>query len=371
MITIKNAKTLDGQITDLSLTSSVDQTIEAKGGLLVFPGLIDPHISLGSPTRKNWTFGVESAARGGMITLLDIPSEDSPSDSKKELEEKAQIVDKQLVNLKIPLHYFPYVKGNSEYFEELGAQKKFTIASLLIFTPEERALDGKIWDRIFQIAAWEDLPIVINSRNENAWKQTRFLTPDETLLEKAIYYAERQNTRLYVLNVATQHEIDLIQDARSRSLLIYAETTPQHLFPWEASRADFLWEALNKGLIETIGSGYHIEEQEQERLLWQGANFDFLNPIFLLPLLLTAYHDGKISIENIVRLTRVNLYDIFNLKKKDESFVLVDLEKEQMLQRINKGQTVEMKLRGWPEYTILDGHVFKSTVGGYHLTHME
>jgi dihydroorotase len=371
MITIKNVRTLDGQTIDFHVNSTQEHSFDAKSQLLLFPGLIDPHISLGSPDRENWAFGVESAVRGGVTTILDIPTETSPSASQDELEQKKIAVDKHLADLKIPLHYFPYVQGNSQPIEELGIKKKLALGSLLLFTPDQQVLDERIWNRIFQIAAWEDIPVVINSRNENSWQQARFKSLDETLLEKSIYYAEKQNTRLYVLNIATQNEIDLIQEARSRSMLIYAETTPQHLFPQPLSHADFLLEALNSGVIETVGSGFHVEGEEQERLLWQGANFDFSNPLFLLPLLLTAYHKQKITLENIVRLTRVNVYDIFKLSRKNEDVILIDIEKEQAVQRVSKNQSTELKLKGWPEYVIVQGHLFKSTIGGYHLTHVE
>jgi dihydroorotase-like cyclic amidohydrolase len=364
MITLKGIRTLDGQTIDLSLRSSSDHTLDANGRLLYLPGLIDPHISLGSPSGVNWNFGIESAIRGGVTTALDVPSKDSPCDSAEELEQKKGKVEKGLAELKIPLHYFPYVKGNSDHIEELGLEKKIALGSLLLFTHDEHQLADRMWERIFQIAAWEDLPIVINSNNENSWLQARFKESKETLLEKAIYYAERQNARLYVLNVATAEELDLIQEGRSRSLLIYAETTPSHLFPLKSSQADCLWEALNSGVIETIGSGYHVREEENNRLLWQGANFDFSNPIFLLPLLLTAHHEQKITLENVVRLTRVNVYDIFALERKDEDAVLVDMDKEHIVHRENKGESSEMKLKGWPEYVILQGSLFKTETSG-------
>ncbi len=109
------------------------------------------------------------------------------------------------------------------------------MGNILLFNPDD-SLDDDLWDRIFQISAWEDLPIIINSQSENTWQQVGFKAAGEVFLEKAIYYAERQNTRLYVLNVSTQEEIRLIQNARAKSLLIYAETTLAHL-----SRKDFLW----------------------------------------------------------------------------------------------------------------------------------
>ncbi len=40
-------------------------------------------------------------------------------------------------------------------------------------------------------------------------------------------------------------------------------------------------EALNDRLIEVIGSGYQqAGNLSQDQLIWQGASFDFLNPIF-------------------------------------------------------------------------------------------
>lgn len=357
MMTITSVRTLDGKTIDLQVHSSKEQKIEAKGRLLLIPGLIDSHISLGNPKAKNWIFNIQSAVRGGITTLLDIPSDDSPGESKEELEKKKEAVDKKLSDLNMPLQYFPYVKSNSDYIEELGSLKGLTKGSLLVFTPEEYALEESLWERIFQIAAWEDIPIVINSHHENSWQNIRFKNSKETLLEKAIYYAERQNTRLYVLNVATQEELKLIQEGRSRSLLIYAETTAAHLFPEQPPQADFLWEALNSGAIETIGSGYHVGIKEDDRIFWQGSHFDFLNPIFLLPLLFTASEQGKIKLEQIVRLTSLNLYDIFKLEKKDENFVLIDLEKEQVIQRFDQMQSHELKLKGWPAYTVLKGNL--------------
>jgi dihydroorotase len=302
--------------------------------------------------------------------VLDSPSPDLPCENKQDLMQKRENVDQHLLDLHIPLHYLLYNKGNSKYIDEMGVEKSLIIGSMIVLTPDHEALEERFWNRIFQMAAWEDLPIVINSRDENSWQHAKFKGPDETLLEKAIYYAESQNARLVVLNIATPDELDLIEQARDRSLLIYAETTPLHLFPQEPSRVDFLWDALQRGAIDIIGSGYRSDVQDQERLLWSGENFDFSNPVFLLPLLLSAYHEGKMTLENIVRVTRGNLHDIFSLEKKDIDLVLIDLEEEHVVQRVSKNQSIEMKLKGWPVYTIVKGEIFTPSKGGVHLTHV-
>lgn len=370
MLTIKNVNTLDGQMTDFQIPSIKVQTLDVKGKLLLLPGIVDPHICLGNPMQKNWSFAIESALRGGITTVIDIPTPNNPSDSKDNLENKRKLVDKQLAELKIPLHMQFYFDATSEHPEQLGIAKSLILGTLMLLTPEHHLISERVWEKIFQLAAWEDLPVVINSQNENAWQDARFKNRDETLLEKALFYAEKENTRLYVMNVATVEEIKRIEEAREKSLLIYSETTPQHLFPKNSSEADFLWEALNRGVIETIGSGFHIDAKEHDHLLFHGGNFHFLDPMFLLPLLLTAHHEGKISLEKIVQITRTNAFDVFKLDM-NQDVTLIDMEHEEVVQRTDREQSVELKLKGWPVYTVLKGHVFEVPKSGYHMAEIE
>ena len=96
MITIKNVKTVDGQTTTLKISSEKDQVLEAEG-LLMLPGVIDTHISCGSPKQDNWVSTIESAVRGGVTSIVDIPSQDLPCETKKELELKKELVEKHLL----------------------------------------------------------------------------------------------------------------------------------------------------------------------------------------------------------------------------------------------------------------------------------
>ena len=269
-----------------------------------------------------------------MTTLIDIPSGERPSATKNELEIKKEQVEKRLLELGIPLRFFFYGKGNSNHVEEMGLEKQLILGSLIILSREHVELDDETWNRIFQLAAWEDFPVIINSRNENSWS-VHLHQSNETLLDKAIHYAEKQNTRLYVLNVSTQQELDLIEDARRKSLLVYAETTAQHLLPHSGSDVDFLWEAVNRGVVEILGSGYIADQKNEESIRFQGQEYDFLNPIFFLPLFLTEYLKGKISLEAIIRATRINLYDILKIERKDQDIVLVDLEREESVERFH------------------------------------
>src|SRR5262249_53559366 len=148
-----------------------------------------------------------------VTAVIDIPSQDSPSESEQDLMQKRSLVNQHLADLGIPLHYYIYSKSNPEYVEEMGREMELIVGSFILFTSDHDLLNERAWEKIFQMASWEDLPLVINSKNERAWEETRLKKTNENLLEKAIYYAEKYTTRLYVLNIATKQELDLIEQA--------------------------------------------------------------------------------------------------------------------------------------------------------------
>lgn len=367
MIIIKNVKTLDNQITDYTIPSSSEDVIEADGKLLLLPGVVDPHICFGSMKEtRNWDSAISSAVRGGLTAVIETSPQDMPCNNKENLEMKYKIVDKKLADLQIPLSYHLNANADLNQVEGLGFAKELIKGVVIQLDPNKKEMLDDRWDRFFQMAAWEDIPIIINSQNENTKEEYKIADRYASLLEKAIYYVEKQNARLYVLNVANQQEIDLIQAAKKRAVLVYSETTPQHLFQEDSTKADCLWKALNDGAIETLGSGYDVDHQGKERVLFRGGNFSFQDPIFLLPLLLTACQQGKISMEQIVSLVSLNIHDIFNIER-NQDVVLIDLEKEETIQKLSEKKPLSMTLKGWPAYTIIQGHIFSSPQSGYHL----
>lgn len=335
MITIKNAKTLDGRVIDQTVRSTVDQEIDAKGELLLLKGLIDSHIHLGSPTHESWKERVLSAVKGGITTLLDVPDPITSSSAEAVLEERLNLVDEQLVEIEVPLHYLLYFTiDRNDIVTDIELALKYSSGIAILIHPEQKEiLNDTTWNKIFQLAAWKDLAVAINLKNENS---TTSFASGETLLERAIHYTERNNARLYILNISTPAEIELIQNARKKSLLIYAETTPAHLF----TQGNVLWQAIDQGMIDTIGSGY-IAGFHQDAIY---------RPEFMLPFLLNANHEGKISLEKIVRMTRLNVQDIFYVDR-DDDVILINLEKV-------KDVDSKIKLTGWPVYTILQGQLF-------------
>lgn len=369
MITIKNVKTLGGEVLTHTIESSRTYEIDAEKKLLLFPGVIDPHVTFGNVEQSDWNLAVESMIRGGITTAVDILPPSFLHKTKKDLEAANEKITKKLAELKIPLGYFrflPYTQETLLEIGQLGGKKPFAKGIAIHFDQETQEELDEQWGDLFRLAAHEDFPVVINSQNENtaSWR----IKKDHFLLEKAIGHAEKWGCRLFILNVSSSQEIELIKAARKKELLVYAETTPQHLFSQTAD-VHVLWDALNQDVIEVIGSGYNAARPVEERILYHGANYSAMDPIFLLPRLMTAFHQKKIFIEKLFHLTSTNVQDILELNKT-RNFVLIDVEKEETVTVLKEGKSSQLKLQGWPAYTILDGHVFSSPKSGYSLLHL-
>ncbi len=363
MIKIKNIKTFSGDVITHTIPSEEWKEIDAEGRLHLLPAMIDPHISLGNEGSVQWNKSIDSIVRGGITSIIEIPHECSTSNLKKELEDKNQRVESLLNKLNIPLNYCQYLLYTDLKEEELdvSAFKKSLIKGAVIHLEHHHSnMSEKGWENLFRLAAQEDIPIILNSFDEDSESKTCL-----PIIEKAIKYTESWSNRLYILNVSSQREIDLIQEGRERSLLISAATNPKHLFSEgaDASEAvdsgetDCLWEALNAGIIETIGSGFSLADKSKDKIIFRGKEHNILDPLFLMPLLLTAFRDKEISLEQFIQLTSTNIENILELEKNQDC-VLVDLEKEAVIQKVRNGSSVDHKLIGWPVYTFVKGRVF-------------
>jgi dihydroorotase len=359
MINIKNTRTLDGKITDVIIPSKDQQTLDAKGELLLFPGLIDPHIWFGNPVQNlAWSTAINSSLNGGFTTAIELPSPDNPRTSLEQLNSHSRLSSKFFTDLHNPLRYFQYATGSQLETNDFGQIRK-SVKGVIISVHSHEELDES-WNEFFQHAAWEDLLVVINTKGENL-SGPHSNAQAKSLLEKAIEHAERNSTRLCVFNVTTTQELNLIAKARDRELLVYAETTPKQLFDNSGSpSADHLWQAIEDRLIDMIGSGYNAVWSTEKPLI-EEEYFSPWNPQYILPLLLQAHAKGKISLERIVQTACSNPEAIFEFNRELD-FVLVDPEKEQNIEIIENGSLQRLKLRGTVVHTIVQGHILTANV---------
>jgi len=411
MLIIKNAKSIDELETLYAFPNELDVVLDAEGRLMAIPALIDPHVHFRTPGqehKENWISGAQAAVHGGVTTVIDMPNNTPSCITLERLLEKKKLINQQLSEAKIPLHYALYLGADQNHLDEI-AKAKNEVIGIKVFmgssTGDLLMTDDSALDQVFKIAAQENLLVSVHAEDEDIIqeKKKEYATSLDPATHskirdrsaairatsKAIDLAAKYNTRLFILHVSTKEEMELIRQAKKEGIHVYCEVTPHHLFLCDRDYAqwgtkvqmnppirtqedqDSLWEAIHDGTVDTIGTDHAPHSREEKELPYGQAPSGIPGIETVLPLLLNAYHENKISLEKIIDLTHRNPKRLFGLGDTRD-VVLVDLEREQLVAEDNlktkcgwspyAGRT----LKGWPIFTLLNGHVYQvNGVGEY------
>ena len=166
---------------------------------------------------------------------------------------------------------------------------------------------------------------------------------EETVLAQLIILASQRP--LHVCHVARRSELELIQKAKEMGLPVTCEVCPHYLFltqdseqslgpkkaqvrPCLVSAEDqqYLWDNLDS--IDTIGTD-HAPHTLEEKMSSAPPGFPGLET--MLPLMLTAVNQGKISLEDLEQKMYENPRKIFNLPEQPNTYIEVNLDEEWVL----------------------------------------
>jgi dihydroorotase (multifunctional complex type) len=207
-----------------------------------------------------------------------------------------------------------------------------------------------------------DKPIVVHAEDEQSLKyfgalgsrnhnQARPPISAQIALSRALAIAEKTGRVLHIAHTTTQRELELIQEARQKGVRVTCEVTPLHLFlseedqlrlgnfakvnPPLRSKTDqeALWRNFDQ--IDTIGTDHAPHTSEEKNQAYEKAPSGMPGVQTMLPLLLTAANEGRITLEDIVKRCVTNPVRIFGLKNKgaleigkDADIVLIDPHRE-------------------------------------------
>lgn len=293
--------------------------------IITLPGLIDPHVHLRTPGqeyKEDFTTGTAAAIAGGFTTVLDMPNNLQPIITAEKLEEKRKLA-KDNILCDVGFHFGtdgknldefekvkPYVKGLKIFLNH-------TTGNLLI---ENDAVVENI------VAAWpKELPILFHAEGER--------------VDFVISLAKKYNKNMHICHISTRSDLEKIIKAKANDLPITCGVTPHHLFLTETVQekrggfammkpkletqrdVDFLWDCIDA--IDVIESDHAPHTMEEK----QSTNPPFGVPGLetTLPLLLTAVHDNRLTIDDVVRLCYERPSQIFNIKQTMETKIEVDM----------------------------------------------
>jgi len=289
------------------------------------PGLIDVHVHLREPGgehKETYATGTAAALAGGVTCVLDMPNTSPPTTDAERLgakRERAQagarcdvgiFVGASVDNAATVASLAPYACALKIYVNETFGLLRIDDWSLL----EEH------------IANWPaGKPVVTHAEGD--------------VLPGVIDIAHRHGKHLHVAHVATREEIEMIVDAKERGHAITCEVTPHHLL---LSHADLphlgpfgevrprlagpddcaaLWHHL--AYVDCIATDHAPHTIQEKRSASPPPGLPGLET--MLPLLLTAADDGRLTLERLIELTATAPARIFGLPPQLDTWVEAEI----------------------------------------------
>jgi dihydroorotase len=341
-----------------------DEIVDATGKIII-PGLIDSHVHFREPGqthKEDFLTGSMAAAAGGITTFLDMPNTKPATIDLQRLEEKRRLARKSVVN------YGFHFGSTNDNIEEINGAKD--VASVKVYmdhtTGNLKVDDEKILKNVFH----SNKTISTHAENEN--------------ILLALKLIKDSGNKLYFCHISSKEELTYARSSKSEN--VFVEVSPHHLFltagnlnelgnfaemkPGLKTKEDqeALWEGINNGNVDTIATDHapHTKEEKME------VNYPYGVPgcETMLPLLLNALNEGRMTLKKIVELCCENPAKIFKIKNKgfvkegfDADLAVIDLELEkevkndELFTKCKWSSFDGWKLKGWPIMTIVNGNI--------------
>jgi dihydroorotase-like cyclic amidohydrolase len=297
---------------------------------LKLPGLIDIHVHLRDPggtQKEDFATGTAAALAGGVVAVFDMPNNTPPTVDAESLQHKTQLASRKArCDFGFYLGATPGNAGRAAASHDVASLKMYideTYGPLRI---------GDLATLMAHFSRWpKHKPIAVHAEG--------------LATAMVIGLAQLYDRTAHICHVGRKAEIQLIRTAKERGAKITCEVTPHHLFLTEADAGqlggfgqmkpslgaeedrDALWADL--GVIDAVASDHAPHTVAEKEGQTPPPGVPGLET--MLPLLLNAVSEGRLSMEHIAELTHYGPARIMGLQPPDDAYVEVDPAARQVL----------------------------------------
>lgn len=293
--------------------------------MIKLPGLIDPHVHMrepGATHKEDWDSGTAAALAGGFTTILAMPNTRPPITDNETLQ-----IALQAAQSNARCDYAQFVGAGPDNINALIplAHKAAGLKMYLDQTYGPLRLDDMaLWMEHFR--SWPGhLPLVAHAESRSM---------AAVILMAAIF-----DHPVHLAHVSLREEILLIRAAKQKGIKVTCEVAPHHLFltdadismigigrsevrPRLASLSDqqALWENLD--VIDIFATDHAPHTLEEKDSANPPPGFPGLETA--LPLLITAIHEGRLTVDDLFQRMVSGPRRIFNIPEQPETWIEID-----------------------------------------------
>ncbi|WP_336360672.1 dihydroorotase [Haladaptatus sp. ZSTT2] len=389
----RDVRIADGTITEIGRTLAGDADVDASGKLLL-PGMIDAHVHFRQPGydhKETWETGSQSAAAGGVTTVVDQPNTSPPTVSGEAFDEKVAFAEQSYVDWGIN-------GGVTENWSRKSLLSRPLFALGEVFLADSTGNMGiapGLFEDAVKAATKKGVAVTVHAEDAtlfdesakdrddaDAWSAFRTAEAEAEAVELACRVGEEVGAQLHIAHTSTPEGIDIAADYG-----MTCEVSPHHLL---LSRADSeelgtfgrmnpplrseqrraaVYKRVADGTVDMIATDHapHTRE-EKDASIWDAPS-GVPGVETALPLLLEEARKGNLTYERVRQLTASNPAAVFDLPKKgrvavgmDADLVLVDPDNSREIRGADLhskcGWTPFEGMRGvFPEWTMVRGEL--------------
>ncbi|HEV7267562.1 MAG TPA: dihydroorotase family protein [Falsiroseomonas sp.] len=355
-----------------------ERSLDARGKFVI-AGAIDVHTHIREPGmahKEDWTTGTRAAAAGGVTTIFDMPNTDPPVWSLEALAMKREAAERQAM-----VNYGLYGLLDERNLDALEPLAKAGVIGFKLFLGNTTGNlpapnDGAVLEG-FEILAELGLRCSIHAENSPMlfWRENRMKAAgrDDAFahlsaradivalesLNRSIVLSEWTGARIHIVHESCMRSIPIIRDAKARGVPMTVETCPQYVLIAaedltgdagriarlnppirEGRQREPILQALLDGTIDMLGTDHapHAMEEKQRPSFWDNA-CGFPGVETSMRLMLTLVHEGRMSLEQYVRMASAAPARAFGLHPRkgvvqpgaDGDLVVVDPAKRSVI----------------------------------------